>query len=312
MPDITFLKPVFVLVGLFYLSACNAGPRVIPASELSPITSSSDEPSEAIEASGITYLGENQYLIVSDETDRILSLNKHWDTHQSHPIQSEYAIDDLESISIYNKQILVCSSANPNKQGTLDKDRRHCHLLNQDDNRYASTTSFDLYKSLKQAAKSSEDEELKKFVKKALKKNKQDIEAHAILNGHLLVGFKKPRLNDRAVIVDIGPVQRLISNKRTEAQIWKLIHFGEIDSESKFRLSDMAWMAPNKLLLTTSGKGKSALWLLNTDSDRLTQLSIFLDAQAEGVTYNSKQKSAVVVFDGGNGNGSLAYSVPVP
>ncbi len=300
------------------LSASGTAETTLPSSKLTPITSQADNIShQNIEASGIVYSRHDNgdYLIVSDETQGQKAALYRMDAaavlQDALFMDSPYSIDDLESISSNDSQLIVCSSASINKKGTLKNKRRRCFLFEPQAQNLVYKSHFDLLEALIHAKENSTDKTLRHYLKKALKKQMLDIEAHAVLDGNLLLGLKNPLHKGKAVILSLGNVDDLFKGEYPPAFIWRRLNF-ERHSKHKFRLSDMNFKNPEELLLTTSGENQSALWRYHPRSDVLEKLISFVGAQAEGVSYHPETDKIMVVFDGGNGRGSQAYRYRLP
>lgn len=295
----------FFVTGM--LSACNAEPSTTPQDALTKITSTTGLQASKVEASGIVYIDPNRYWLVSDETSQILEMNGKGILTQAISIQSGENIDDLESISYTNQELLVCSSTSATKRGNIKKDRHRCLALTPAQDRFQATRPINIYSHLQQAASDSTDKQLRKFLKKALDRKTQDVEAHAIHQGHLLLGLKNPQHKGKAVILDMGNLAQLQGHNAGATKIWQTLDFNSIDPKAKYRLSDMTFLSSEELILTSSGKKRSALWKYHVPTQQLTQLRVFEQAQAEGLTINSNTGEIVVVFDGGNDTGSSLY-----
>ncbi len=306
-----------LLLGLL-LSSCSSEPSRLPIHDTTAETTAGSD--QGIEASGIIpHPSRNgRYLVISDESPSgkttLYEIDQTGEVTHHYPVDRKVNLDDLESISSSSMGILLCASLSATKKGELKKPRQRCALVATPTTGSSNTplqklAEINLYKILKHAARSSSDGDLHAFLSKAIKDKTLDVEAHTLWKDQWLLGIKSPHWHDETVILSLGSLPSVLQGK-ARPRIWTTIRLH--NGERNTRLSDMAVLDDQHLLLTTSRKNQSELWIYAIDEEKLTLVSRFDNARAEGVSHDASLKAALVVFDGGGKTESTLSIIPLP
>ena len=297
--------------------------NVIPIRNTEPIsTPLIDIGSTRIEASGVAWDNvTDTYLLVSDETMKsgpmVYEMNKQGQLLSALPINVAGDIDDMESISTDGKYFYVASSLSYSKKGRLESKRRKLVRLQRTGKNLETRGEVDLYEILRSLADNTTvDVAAREYLKQAIEHKSLDIEAHAVMNNLLYLGFKN--LLDRqgnTVILKVTGVDTLFGgDKMGDAKIWQRLKLLDPDSGKSALLSDMVIQNDQLFLLGVIKHHKrslSCLWKYTLNTKTLTQLATFPDLKAEGLAVRQGLDEAVIVFDGGGEEPSRYTLLPL-
>ena len=257
-----------------------------------------------LEASGIIWNPSSQsYLMVSDEQSSIFELSPIGDIVSRIELDHFGKIDDLESISHDGKYFYIAASLSHNRSNKLKSTRRKLMRLRVDNQKVTTAESIDLYRLLEDLQKSPQsDTELRNFLEQAITDRSLDIEAHAVIDNVLYLGFKSPLdVNGNSVIVKIEDVARLFAGNSTQAKIWLRLNLKHAISSASSRLSDISFNGGALYLLSVSQQEEqntSYLWKFDFASQLLTVLREFPGLRAEGLSIAPNASGLIIVFDG--------------
>ena len=258
-----------------------------------------------LEASGIIQTSNpGFYFVVSDESKdkqpELFKLNDQGEVIQRLSIKTSKKVDDLESISSNGNNIYVLSSLDRTKK----KRRQLLRLtIDQDDN-VVLDGRINLFKALERLSKSSSDEATRQFLKHAIADKTIQIEAHAVKQNSLYVGFKTPHnTQGETVFIKIDNLDTLFAGKQVQVEgtIWRNISLLDPQTGSPTYLSDMLFYGDELLLLGVNDSHStpsSHLWSFKTKTSKLTSIKSFDRLKAEGISATLKQDEVLVVFDG--------------
>jgi len=259
-----------------------------------------------IEASGIiSALSDDGYFIVSDESENdkpeLFRINSQGELVARLGIETDKAVDDLESISREGDHVYVLSSLDGSK-----KKRRHLLRLQTDGDKAVSDGQVNMYELLEGLSKSAEDMPTRQFLKTALRNRSIQLEAHNVYQNDLYLGFKTPlNSRDETVILKLENVDSLFAGEPAKGTIWRSVSLLNPATGSPALLSDMLFHQGKLLLLGVSkeqGSISSHLWSYAPDTSSLRTLKTFDRLRAEGVSTTAKDGEIIVVFDGGGKN----------
>ena len=292
------------------------------APETTPITTPLKKVDSArIEASGITWDKDNNtYLLVSDETTApgpvLYEMNRRGQLLSTLPIAGTGKFDDLESISTDGKYFYVASSLSYSKKGRLESKRRKFVRLLRVGKNLEAEGEIDLYNILRELSrKPTIDQATRAYLSRGIGHKSLDIEAHAVVDNVLYLGFKNPLDQEgRAVILKIIGVNALFEDDTIgDAEIWQTLTLLDPNSGRPALLSDMVIQDGQLFLLgvvTYRGRPSSFLWNYSLETKKLRRLSAFPDLKAEGLSIIRELDETMVVFDGGGDEPSRYTILP--
>lgn len=274
---------------------------------------------QKIEASGIVWLeNPDHYLVISDESYKsqstLLIMNSHQQIVDEVEFPQSIEVDDLESISYDQGSLYLSSSLSHTAKGKLKKKRSQLLRFHYKNRSLTQTKSLNLYALLEQVQEQTEDPVLAGFLAHALSSKKLDIEAHAIKDQAIYLGFKDPLLHaTKAVILKIEAIDRLLDGVKwhADAELAFTLPLLDPDKGKPMHLSDMLWLGDSLYLLGVAGKRqeKSALWQYNPGGQSLTCLTQFSELKAEGISFRPRTNELTVVFDLGSGKHSKYLNI---
>ena len=168
---------------------------------------------------------------------------------------------------------------------------------------------IDLYEILRKLSNNATlDIAVQKFLKRSIDHKSMDIEAHAVIEDALYLGFKSPLdRQGNTVILRVMGVNGLFAGTIGHVEIWQEFKLLESNSGKPALLSDMVVQNDQLFLLGVVNHRRhlmSGLWAYNIDKKNLSQLATFPDLKAEGIAIRQDLGEALIVFDGGAKNPS--------
>ena len=265
--------------------------------------------STRIEASGIVWdKRKGTYLLVTDETMKsgptIYEMDNQGRLLGALPIKVAENIDDIESISTDGQYFYIASSLSHTKKGNLSPKRRRLVRLQRVEKNLEVYGEIDLYEILRTISEyKTVDSATRDYLAQAIKNDSINIEAHAVINNTLYLGFKSPfdGRNNTIILKIIGVEALFADGNIVSATIWQKLKLTDPESGNAARLTDMVILNEQLFLLGVlkhRRHSRSCLWRYNINSKRLTQLATFPGLQAEGLSINKNLEEAMVVFDG--------------
>lgn len=269
---------------------------------------------ETFEPSAAIYLEDlDRFLVASDDTDEgdqpYLFLMDHQGNLEETPILAKGLdkMTDIESMSLgADGSLYLLSSQGLNKNGKEKTERNILAKAIRKGRKITVENYTELRPRLLSALENSSDPLLKTMAETYYEE--LDIEASLIVEGRFLVGLKNPQPTvGRAVILDLGSPEDLLSEKKLEPHIWKTIDFSRGDQEALV-LSDMVKIDDNFYLTTTVEDGTlGQLWRFSPDRDDLTLLASFDSAKPEALAAHLNGTALLVLFDAGEENALFTH-----
>ena len=147
------------------------------------------------------------------------------------------------------------------------------------------------------------DASLREFIAAGVAGQDFEIEAHAVVDNALYLGFKSPLDADgNSVILKLNDVDRLFGGAIGGASMWMKINLEQGVAGIASRLSDMV-MTDSALYLLSVGKQNaqvhSFFWRYDYALDRLQLVAEYAGLRAEGMSIDPGGNIATIVFDGG-------------
>jgi hypothetical protein len=272
-----------------------------------------------IEASGIVWDEKTgSYLLVSDEAidgeTLVFRVDENGQITETQSIADKKDVDDLESISIDGEYAYLLSSLSPKRNKKLKRARKQFVRLQYAKTEFVSNETVNLYKVLKKISKDKNIETTtRKFLARRIAKQRLEIEAHAVREEMLYLGFKQPDKKDGdCTILRVSNIDQIFSGEYLDAKIWQIFRLTDPDSGDRTFLTDMAFSADQLYLLSvsdnTANQG-SYLWRYDLTTEKLMHLMSFPNLIAEGISISGKRAS--IVFDGGSVDPSYFLKVKI-
>ena len=261
------------------------------------------EPAQ-LEASGISWNpATSSYLLVSDEQPALFELSAVGDIVKRHELKPFAAVDDLESVSQDGGYVYLAASLSLNSKNKLKRKRRQLMRLRLVETGIESADTLDLYRLLQDLRDSAQtDAGLGVFLNAALDHGRLDIEAHAVVDNRLFLGFKAPLDADgNTVILKLENVAGLFAGEPARAAIWQRLNLRHGFSSAVSRLSDFSFSGDVLYLLSVNQEDdrlSSYLWRFDLASRALSLVREFPGLRAEGLSVDAAGQDATIVFDG--------------
>jgi len=272
-----------------------------------------------IEASGIVWDEQtDSYLVVTDEAINdetlVFRIDKNGQVLHALSIADKSDVDDLESISLEGGYAYLLTSLSPKRNKKFKRRRKQFVRLQYTGGEFLSNETVNLYKVLKKISKDENiDRATQQFLAKCVDKQGLEIEAHAVKEEMLYLGFKQPdKNNGGSTILQVSDINQVFSGEYHDAKIWRKFNLTEPDSGETTLLTDMAFSADQLYLLSASRNASnraSHLWRYNLSTEKLMHLTSFPDLLAEGISITDDQAS--IVFDGGGINPSYFFKLNI-
>ena len=251
-----------------------------------------------IEASAVLWdMAQSDYILVSDESGDLsfTSMMADGKIDRELPLSECPDVDDLESISGDSNNIYALASLNLGHNNNLKQKRKWFLRLIRTEDGLKCTGHIDFYTALQKIASDTIDPQSEEFINYVLKSNDLDIEAHAIMNGDLIIGLKAPLdTKDNTVILKISNVESLFFDKATtQALVWK-----SFDLQG-YNLSDMIVFDHYFLILavySSNNKLTSNLLSYNLHNDQIKLLHTFPNLRAEGISKTDNKNKFLVNY----------------
>ena len=260
-----------------------------------------------IEPSGIiSEASHGNYLVISDEMldeqAQLLRMNRAGQILSAKRVLGKQAIDDIESISRAGDAIYIAASLSFNKHGERKEKRCQFMQLREEAAGYVPTAGINLCAVVEQLAKTANDK-TRLFLSTASTNKTIDVEAHAIRDNKLYLGFKAPLdAKGNSVILVIEDLAGLLKGAKPKGNIWRRISLKDVAGDAAAHLSDMVFQQDELLLLGISSaqdKPVSHLWRMDAEGKRLTRLKTVPGLRAEGISDLPIDEQHMFVFDAG-------------
>lgn len=268
---------------------------------------------DTFEPSAAAYLSDlNLFLVASDDTDDkdrpFLFLMDFSGRLDPKPILARGLdkMTDIESMFLADDGTLyLLSSQSLNKKGKEKPERNIMARATRRSRVITVTDSIDLRTILVKALQESTEPVLSEMA--GLYFDELDIEASFVSEGKLFVGLKNPQpQSGKAVILDLGRVDSLFSDKSINPRLFRTIDFAKLSKRPSL-LSDMVRVEDHLFITTTlEDSSEGHVWKYEIRTGQLTLLESVQSAKPEAFAPYVLGKSAILLFDNGEETAQFA------
>ncbi len=271
--------------------------------------------STPIEASGITYVETmKSFLLVSDDTEDkrpdIFVMDTTGRITARQTIKGIDKINDMESVFHAGSDIFyTLTSQSYNKNGKQPLSRTLFVRFNNKGSSFEQTGSISLVTMLLEAASTSKKDKWAQFIFRSSNDRSIDIEGMAIYNDTLLLGFKDPKLDNRAVILAVANFNTMFSSGKiasNQVSVWRTLPLFDKSSSTFCGISDLAVHGDQIYGVSTGVSSKSGIdediglfWKYSPSTDSLVIIRNFKGLKPEGITVYGNPLHYCIVFDNG-------------
>jgi hypothetical protein len=278
-----------------------------------------------IEASGIFYVADiKKSICVSDETDYkqpvLFVMNDTGYIENKIDVENMPEINDMEGITQDgNGFFYLLSSQSYNNKGKQPASRKILAQVLKKGSRYICQKRIQLWDVLLAAANQCTSQAWSIFIIESAKEKSVDIEGITFFGDTLLLGFKNPKIDNRAVILGIADVNALFGNgtlTSNQIGIWRKLPLFDSTSGTFCGISDMYVHKGHVVGLSTGvserlgvQKDTGLMWDYNAATGTMNILRHFPGLKPEGISYNGNNNEFCIVFDNGSKNPSFYMKV---
>lgn len=294
---------------------------------LTDIAVNGDLTTSPVEASGILFLDDTgEYIIVSDDTDRkepaLFLMNTSNVITKKILVKGLKKVNDIEGIARDKKgYVYLLTSQSHNKKGKLSESRKLLIKTERDGYRFQMLGKVVLLDLLINAALKNPEGTWEKFILTGANEKSIDIEGIACRDDTLLLGFKNPKIDNRAVILTIHEYEKLFTHNALDpasVYLWKTLPLFDKTTATFCGISDLI-VVENDLFGTATGvisrhgiqTNIGLVWHYSSGNEQCRILRAFTGKKPEGIAYNSKMNILQIVFDNGAKNLSQTMKVKV-
>jgi len=169
--------------------------------------------------------------------------------------------------------------------------------------------SISLSTMLLAAASLSGSDTWAQFILNSSSDHSIDIEGMAIYNDTLLLGFKNPKRDNRAVILAVANFNAVFSAGKifpTQVSVWRTLPLFDKSSSTFCGISDLAVHGDQLYGVSTGVSSKSGIdediglfWKYSPSTDSLIMMQNFKGLKPEGITVYGNPLQYCIVFDNG-------------
>lgn len=271
--------------------------------------------STPLEASGITYLSDlHSFVIISDDTESkrpdlfIMDTTGRITSRQA--IKGLSEINDMESLfSLGPDCLYTLSSQSYNKKGKQPRSRTLFVRMRRKGIEFASDGSVPLFDLLLTAASNAPSEKWATFILEGKHAKSVDIEGMAVFNDTLLLGFKSPKLDNRAVILAIANFNAVINTAKLsthQLSLWRTLPLYDTATATFCGISDLTVHAGQIYGVSTgvslqhgTKEDVGLLWKYSSLTDSIKIVQNFIGKKPEGITLFGNPLQYCIVFDNG-------------
>ncbi len=303
------------------LSAHAAGPRSAESEWTLP----------GIEASGLVYVEElSGFLVVSDDTPRkapwlffVDPAGRPGDTIR---VEGVEAVNDLESIALdASGKLYLATSQSRNKNGKFPATRRLLIRAAREERGFRAEAAIDLHAALESAARAARGG-WAEWLREAVAGRNLDMEGIAVEGEGLLLGFKAPLWQGRAVILRVRDRDALLEGRPLGADgisLWAAPALTLPRTGTACGISDLLHHEGRLHALCTAvtedaadgvKSGGGAWWVLEDSAAAPRLIREFPGMKPEGLAYDPVAGLFRVALDEGSGRPArvLAARLPAP
>lgn len=290
-----------------------------------------------IEASGLIWLPDaKRFLIISDDNPKKQPLLHLSDASfrglRAVSVQGLDKMDDMEGVSAGpGGAIYLLSSQSHNKKGKLADARKLLIKADRKGEVFNLAGKVLLLDLLGAAAAENPKADWAVFLTQAKAAHTVDIEGMAIRGDTLLLGFKAPLLDGKAVILRIADVDGLFKGgtpKASRIAFWKTLDLRGADAaKTPCGIADIAFAGGDAggdaYLVSTGTSGQKdpnggegahvgELWHLPAGAVTARRIHDFGGEKPEGLAWLAEGNSLAVAFDNGSDKPSRAVKMEIP
>jgi len=277
------------------------------------ISISADEP--GLEASGLAYLPDlDQFLVISDETKknpRLFLMDTNGRVTQIAKIQGLDDMDDMESITQDEEgRVYLLSSQSHTKNGKLPDRRKLLARVRRQGNELRLDAKINLWDKLAEAAAAYPETDWALYLRRGMEEKTLDIEGMTYAEGSLLLGFKAPLWDGKAVILRLGGIDSLFRGKAISAGQLRLWQTLQLTAASGLAcgISDLEQIGDSLFLLSTGeareglshGGHQGGFWTYGIQTGKLELVRAFQDMKPEGLARHDPSGAFYLAFDNGS------------
>ncbi|MDY6861819.1 MAG: hypothetical protein SV062_02400 [Thermodesulfobacteriota bacterium] len=268
-----------------------------------------------IEASGVIYLQDlKKYLVISDDTENkrpvLYLMDDKGNITEEVFIQGLKSIDDMEAITVNDDgDIYIACSQSYGKKEHIPDDRKLLIRINREGIILRLDKKVYLHDLLKDAAKRYKKTKWAKFITSGIKSFKMEIEGIFYSNGSMYFGFKRPFKGDKAVILRIDYIDKVLNENILEGKnvtLWREFDLKDKKSEVLTGISDLHFRKNRVFILSYDRITKDDiivksgnLWTYDIFENKLLLIKHFKNLKPEGITFNTHKKEFLITFDCG-------------
>ena len=281
----------------------------------------------ALEASGLLYLPDiGRFVVVSDETERkqpdLYLMDTAGYIGNKTTVKKCKLINDMEGITADPQgRIYLLSSQSYSRKGKLKPERKLLVRCTRQGTELRAEASVSLIDLMETAARTAAKSAWAEFILRGVRTHTTDIEGVVWHDGHLLLGFKNPRIGHDAVILSIADPDAMFTGKKLSAeQIRIRYRFPVVDTATGTfcGISDLCFVEDQLFGLSTGVQSSSGVatdiglfWMYHPETGTLQVLRRFSGCKPEGIACNNGNGLFYIVFDNGSKNASQFMTAKV-
>ncbi|MEZ4525591.1 MAG: hypothetical protein R2941_06690 [Desulfobacterales bacterium] len=262
-----------------------------------------------IEASGLIYLPDlHQFLLISDETENrepvLYLMDSDGMVRDKTTVKGMKEMDDMEAICTdENGNIYIASSQTRKKNGQLPDHRKLFVQIRRNGTEFEAQQQILLYDLLMEAAKKSAGSDWAEWIKSG----EMEIEGMFWHQNALYAGCKNPLNKNRAVILRISEMEKVLQEKRIvpdNVQIWRELDLPDEISGKAMCISDL-YLYQDRLYVLSCGKNDrkksirtGALRVYDAEGKQI-YIRYFKNLNPEGICFDAERRKLVLTFDEG-------------
>ncbi|HEX3019772.1 MAG TPA: hypothetical protein VHP36_05705 [Chitinispirillaceae bacterium] len=289
-------------------------------SQITSITIDPTLSATPLEASGVTYFDDlKSFLIISDDTERkrpdLFLMDTTGRITLRTSIKGLDKINDMESVFYYkpNHLYILCSQSY-NKNDKQPESRMLFVRSRRNGSSFEFEAGVNLFDLLLTAASETPSEKWADFIIKSDRDKTVDIEGMLVFKDTLLLGFKNPKLENRAVILSVTNFNSVLNTGKLSSHhvsIWRILPLYDTATGTFCGISDLTTHGDYLYGVSTGVSLKNGinedvglLWKYSPLSDSITIIRNFTGIKPEGITVFDNPPRFCIVFDNGTKNPS--------
>ena len=304
-----------------------SNPEEVTAVPLKDITIKKGLTGTPLEASGASYLPDlKMFAVVSDETDKkrpdLFFMDTVGHIEQKTVVGMVAEINDLEGITQdKNGYFYLLTSQSYNRKRKCSDQRKLLLKVRREGGQFAAISSVSLTDILLAVSRKAEKEAWSVFLRRAVNEKSIDVEGICWSHDTMLIGFKNPKIGNKAVVLAICDTDRMFSNgvlKPRQIAIWDTLNVLHKASGTFCGISDLFYHREQLFGVSTGVRKRHGLsedvgvfWRYSRKNHVMTPIQYFEGTKPEGLAYNSDIDEFCITFDNGSKNPSQMLIVKV-